>query len=201
MMEPICCDALPKLSYQFTRLTCCGKGLHKKCAKDLRENTSMTYEQKLSCIMCRAKVVEEGSKEEVERMRGWIKKGKGWAMTMLAQKYRDGKGVKQSYTKAIELYEMAAKRGDANAQYNLGLYYDEGSHGLTQSSERSIEYYTLAAEQGHASAQNSLGVMYATGDGIETSYSKARELWTKAAAQGFEGAIGALKQLDEVEGL
>jgi tRNA U54 and U55 pseudouridine synthase Pus10 len=27
---PICCDALPKLS-DFVRLTCCGKGLHKKC--------------------------------------------------------------------------------------------------------------------------------------------------------------------------
>ena len=32
---PICCDALPKLIYQFVRLSCCGKGLHKKCAKDL----------------------------------------------------------------------------------------------------------------------------------------------------------------------
>ena len=28
---PICCDALPKLSHQFVRLTCCGKGLHFKC--------------------------------------------------------------------------------------------------------------------------------------------------------------------------
>ena len=32
---PICTDALPKLSHQFTRLTCCGKGLHNKCAEDL----------------------------------------------------------------------------------------------------------------------------------------------------------------------
>ena len=36
---------------------------------------------------------------------------------------------------------------------------------------------------------------------IETSYSKAREWWTKAAAQGFEAAIDGLKQLDEIEGL
>ena len=35
---PICCDALPKLSDQFARLTCCGKGLHNKCAKDLMTN-------------------------------------------------------------------------------------------------------------------------------------------------------------------
>ena len=32
---PICCDALPKLSDQFVRLTCCGKGLHHKCANHI----------------------------------------------------------------------------------------------------------------------------------------------------------------------
>jgi len=60
---PICCDALPKLSSQFERYTCCGKGLHKKCAQDLHENKSMTYEQKNTCIMCRAKQVVIGSKD------------------------------------------------------------------------------------------------------------------------------------------
>ena len=39
--------------------------------------------------------------------------------------------------------------------------------------------------------------MYAKGEGIEQSYSKAREWWTKAAAQGEESAIDGLKQLDK----
>jgi TPR repeat protein len=195
---PICTDALPKFSIHFVRLSCCGKGLHDKCYNDLMENKSMTNEQKNTCIMCRAKVVAGGSKEEIERLRGWTKKGKAWAMELLAERYREGEGVKQSDKKAIELYEMAAKRGNATAQYNLGLCYRQGSHGLTQSSTKAIEYYTLAAEQGHANAQSNLGVMYASGDGIETSYSKARELWTKAALQGHENAIKALKQLDKL---
>merc|ERR1711865_1320546 len=97
--------------------------------------------------------------------------------------YSEGLGVKQSDKKAVELYEKAAKRGHANAQYNLGVSYDQGIHGLTQSSKRAIEYYTLAAEQGHEKAQFNLGNMYADGNGIEQSYSKAREWWTKAAAQ------------------
>ena len=117
-------------------------------------------------------------------------------MEMLAQRYRDGVGVKQSDKKTIELYEMAAKRGNATAQYNLGLFYDQGIHGLTQSSKRAFEYYTLAAEQGDAEAQYSLGRMYAIGDGIETSNSKAREWWTKSAAQGNEEAINGIKHLD-----
>ena len=40
--------------------------------------------------------------------------------------------------------------------------------------------------------------MYANGDGIEQSFSKARELWTKAAAQGQENAIDGLKQLEKL---
>tara|TARA_B110000008_G_scaffold227850_1_gene229799 strand:- start:1057 stop:1185 length:129 start_codon:yes stop_codon:yes gene_type:complete len=39
--------------------------------------------------------------------------------------------------------------------------------------------------------------MYANGQGIETSYSKAREWLTKAAAQGHEDAIQNLKWMDE----
>ena len=39
--------------------------------------------------------------------------------------------------------------------------------------------------------------MYANGDGIEQSYSKAREWWAKAATQGIKEAIKGLKVLDE----
>ena len=157
----------------------------------------MTLEQKNLCIMCRAKLVANGSKEDIERLRNWTKKGKAWAMSLLGHRYRLGVGVKQSDKKAVELYEMAAKRGDAGAQAVLGGFYREGIHGLTQSYKRAFEFYTLAAEQGNAGAQSDLGVMYATGDGIEQSNSKAREWFTKAAAQGQEEAINALKQFDE----
>ena len=146
--------------------------------------------------MCRAKQVHNGSKIEIERLRNWVKKKKAWAMVGLAQRYKDGVGVKQSDKKAIELYEMAAKRGNAAAQYQLGLFYQEGSYGLTQSSKRAIEYYTLAAEQGYIDAQYNLGHMYVRGDGIEQSNSKAREWWTKSAAQGNEEAINGIKHLD-----
>ena len=116
---------------------------------------------------------------------------------MLGQRYRDGVGVKQSDKKMIKLYEMAAKGGQSAAQYNLGQSYENGSHGLTQSDQRAIEYYTLAAKQGLADAQFNLGVYYYNGTCVEQSFSKARELFTKAAAQGDEGAIDGLKRLDK----
>ena len=148
--------------------------------------------------MCRAKLVAGGSKEETERLRGWAKKGKAWAIAFLAGRYLGGFGVKQSDKKGIELYDMAAKRGNATAQYNLAICYEQGIHGVTQSSTRAIAFYTLAANQGHLDAQLNLGTMYANGKGIETSYSKAREWLTKAAAQGHEHAIKFLKQLDKL---
>ena len=147
--------------------------------------------------MCRAKVVGTGSKEDIERIRKWVKKGKAWAMVALAIRYERGVGVKQSDKKAIELYEMAAKRGNATAQYNLGGYYLHGMIGLTKSSKRGFEYFTLAAEQGLATAQYNLGIICAQGNnGIEQSWTKAREWWTKAAAQGDEKSIETLKNCD-----
>ena len=45
-----------------------------------------------------------------------------------------------------------------------------------------------------------VGTYYANGKGVDQSFTKAREWWTKAAAQGFKGAIEDLKRLDKDEG-
>ena len=40
--------------------------------------------------------------------------------------YREGHGVDQSYERAAEYYEAAARQGDAEAQNNLGALYCNG---------------------------------------------------------------------------
>ena len=105
--------------------------------------------------MCRAKQVEAGSKEDIKRLRGWMKKGKVWAISMLADRYKDGVGVKQSDKKTIELYEMAAKRGNASAQYNLGVCYYNGTC-VEQSYSKARELLTKAAAQGFEQAIDGL---------------------------------------------
>jgi len=37
--------------------------------------------------------------------------------------YSEGQGVPQNYAEAAKWYRLAADRGDAQAQYNLGLFY------------------------------------------------------------------------------
>ena len=194
----ICLDSLPKLSSKFVRMTCCGKGLHKKCYEGIFAST-MSDTQKNRCGMCRAEYPVIGSSEYIDQFRPWIEKGKAWAQCLLGDKYRDGDGVDQSYQRAKEMYELAASQGDGEAQYSLGLMYREGQ-GVEQSYERAAENYEAAAKQGRADAQSNLGVLYYQGQGVEQSNETAREWWVKATEQGQENAINMLQQLDKAEG-
>ena len=98
----ICLENLSKDPTKFVRFTCCGQGMHNYCANDL---TSMKMGG--SCPMCRAKTPYT-DEESVKQLRPWAKKNKAWAQVHLAQMYRDGTGVKQSYEMARKLYEQAA---------------------------------------------------------------------------------------------
>jgi len=74
----ICLETLPKSDLKFSRMTCCGNGMHQTCYKKKMNSKSMTLEQKNSCCLCRRKLpTDPGSKELIERLRHWIKKGKG----------------------------------------------------------------------------------------------------------------------------
>ena len=79
-----------------------------------------------------------------------VKQGDPNAMCGLGALYAEGQGVDQSYEKANELYKMAADRGHATAQFNVGNAYARGDPGVEQSYETAREWWTKAAAQGHA---------------------------------------------------
>jgi len=194
---PICNESLPKLSANYTRVTCCGKGMHDKCSDNIFKS-SMSQKQKNQCIICRTER-PKSAQEHIERVRRWVEKGKAWAQELLGDMYYRGVGVDQSYQRAAELRELAARQGHATAQYNLGVMYANGL-GVDQSYERAAEYYEAAARQGEIMAQLNFGVLYNNGQGVEQSTEIAREWWMKSAEQGNEGAIENLQILDKIEG-
>ena len=194
----ICLDKIPQDLTKYERAVCCGKAMHKKCRDDMLKS-SMTDEQKGRCVMCRIKKTSAGSKEEIERLRPWVEKGKAWAQFLLGGRYYEGEGVEQSYQQARELYDLAASQGNVHAQYNLGFMYERGL-GVDQSYERAKEYDEAAARQGLADAQYSLSIFYGKGQGVEQSNETARAWLIKAAEQGYEKAIKGLQMLDEAEG-
>ena len=69
--------------------------------------------------------------------------------------YANGLGVKKSYKKAISLYKKAVKKGDSEAQNNLGFMYANG-RGVKKNYKKTYTYWSAAAKQGNKVAQASL---------------------------------------------
>ena len=92
------------------------------------------------------------------------------------------------YATALREWKPLAEQGNADAQYNLGLMYDNGT-GVPQDYKTAVKWYRLSAEQGHADAQYNLGVMYAKGQGVIQDYVRAHMWWNIAASSGDKSSV------------
>ena len=92
------------------------------------------------------------------------------------------RGVAKNYQQAAAWWQKAADQGDAEAQFNLGLMYDNGQ-GVAQNDQQAAAWYQKAANQGHAKAQYNLGVMYFNGQGVARNYRQAAAWYKKVLAQ------------------
>ena len=90
----------------------------------------------------------------------------------------------------------AALRGDAQAQFSLGVMYHEGRV-VAQSDAQAARWYRKAAEKGVVDAQYDLGLMYAEGRGVRKSRARALKWFRKAAAQGDEYAMLMVEELEK----
>ena len=134
-----------------------------------------------------------------KQIRPWLEKGKAWAQYLTANSYNREQLYSQ---KAVQLYELAARQGDARAQFRHGTFYSNALRiGAAQSDEKAKTYFKAAALQGLAVAQCHLGVEYVTSKGALNNIETARMWWMKAAEQGEESAIKHLQQLDLIEGM
>ncbi len=102
------------------------------------------------------------------------------ALNSLANAFANGQGVAQNLPEAIRLYQLAADRGLAPAQFNLGMMHELG-RGVKADIATAFKFYLKAAEQGFAPAQFNVGNMYANGIGIKPDYFEAA-LWFRQAA-------------------
>jgi uncharacterized protein len=78
-------------------------------------------------------------------------------------------------------------KGDAKAQFNLGIMYEYGQ-GVLQDHKEAVKWYRKSAEQGFPQAQFNLGNMYSDGQGVPQDYREAVKWYRKAAKQGFPQA-------------
>ena len=85
----------------------------------------------------------------------------------------------QTSTEIAALHAQA-NAGDAIAQYNLGVAYDNGQS-VPQDYVEAVAWYRKAADQGDPDAQYNLGVMHDTGQGVPQDYVEAHK-WHNLAA-------------------
>jgi S1-C subfamily serine protease len=88
-----------------------------------------------------------------------------------------------------EVAELRAKadKGDAEAQFNLGLMYANG-RGVTKDEAEAVKWYRKAADQGLADAQVNLGTMYWLGNGVVKDELEAYKWFLLSGAQGNDFA-------------
>ncbi|MEP4051380.1 MAG: OmpA family protein [Litorimonas sp.] len=84
-----------------------------------------------------------------------------------------------------------ANAGDANAQFHLGLVYENGD-GVPKNSAEAAKWYRKAAEQNHKYAQYNLAFLYANGEDISVNIAEVVK-WMRRAADG--GDADALFQM------
>lgn len=99
-----------------------------------------------------------------------------------------------AHAESISDLRARAERGDAEAQYNLGVMYGWGgaAQNVPHDDKQAAIWYLKAAEQKHAGAQYMLGAAYFNGFGVIQDYTKAIEWYRKSAEQGFVSAQNSL---------
>ena len=76
--------------------------------------------------------------------------------------------------------EKQAKRGNADAQAELGRLYYYGERGLKKDYGKAVELFQKAVDKGNVYGKYWLGICYDKGDSIEKSYTKANNLYKEA---------------------
>ncbi len=90
--------------------------------------------------------------------------------------------------------KAAAKRGDPEAQFQLGAYYHDGP-GLAPDYEAAAAWFARAAQQGHTAAQFALGKMLLNAEGVLPDEMQAANWIRKAAEQGYAPAQDELARM------
>ncbi len=116
----------------------------------------------------------------------------GLVFTLLAPAWADYQAAGDAYNRgdydtALKEWRPLAEQGDADAQFNLGVMYDQGL-GVPQDYQEAVRWYRRAAEQGNTGAQNNLGFMYGNAQGVPKDYVLAHMWLNLVAAKGLKDA-------------
>ena len=102
-----------------------------------------------------------------------------WGQYNLANRYYDGNGIEQDYSKAVEWYRKSAEQGNADAQRKLGDCYYNGDI-VEKDIDEAEKWYTKAAEQQNIYSMRQVGIIELG----KNNYEEAFKYFIKAAENG-----------------
>lgn len=109
-----------------------------------------------------------------------VSSGSGACMNDLGALYYMGDLVEQDYTKAAELYEMAADAGCFQSIINLGYIYEYGRTGKPDHAKAYQRYSLAAALAPSSEAAYKLGDMFSRGRAVPQDKLKAYHLYERS---------------------
>ncbi len=133
--------------------------------------------------------------QSIAELRTAAEQGHADAQAHLSWAYHTGVGVKTDAAEAVKWEQLAAKNGQASAQYYLGSDYEFGLGGLPKDAAQAATWYRRAAEQNHPIAQSRLGDLYAEGRGVPRDDYEALRWYARAAIQNDSGGYLGLGRM------
>ena len=157
----------------------CSHAYHAQCVGKLRE-----FGIKQVCPLCRADLPPGPEQLFDDAMRRHMVLYRRYNQGTVDAPWRIRSVEDRGYAgKMVRMLEEAADQGHADAQYNIGVIYDNG-HGVAQYDSATMKWFRMAADQELAEAQGNLGSMYESGQGVAQDYSAAMKWYRMAADQG-----------------
>jgi len=113
--------------------------------------------------------------------------------------YEDGLKAykKANYKQAKKLFEKAAKKGNAKAQYKLAYMYANTHKGIKKNQKKAMKWYKKSAKQGNGDAQADLAWIYGNGIGVKPDIKKAKKLFKQACSNGSKMGCAFNKALNK----
>jgi len=96
--------------------------------------------------------------------------------------------------KAYYYYKFAAERYNTEAQWKMGLMFEEGRE-VDIHFDRAFYYFKLSARGGHEKAQERAGEYLIRGQAVERTRVSTIDTIEDAAGRGDRGARGVLQKL------
>jgi len=148
-----------------------------------------------------AAIIPKNSEEAVKWLKIGTSKGDMHCLDMLAYCYHMGDGVEQNNLEAKKYWELSAKKGSSAAQYNLGIFYENG-WSVNKDTEKTLFYFNKNIKKNNSYKNVSLiGIarIYINGDGVKKNLKKGIKYYKLAAKRGNLRAIFELATMYDEE--